>query len=73
MSGRVVNSRVSVTEETRKRLRDFANGMGVTYEEAVIFLLDNVMHPGEDDLLAGRRVRGELGRAENTTSSELDE
>lgn len=32
--------RINVTEETRDRLRDFADGAGITYDDAINFLLD---------------------------------
>lgn len=55
--GRMVNSRISVTEETRDRIKDFANGVGGTYDSALNFLLDYIQESSEDALLAGRRLR----------------
>lgn len=58
----MVNSRVSVTEETRDELKDFANGLGATYDETIKFLLDMIRAGDEDNLLAGRRLRSELDK-----------
>lgn len=57
---RNVTSRVSVTEETRDRLKDFASGLGETYEVAINFLLDGVSEPGESPIAAGYRLREQI-------------
>ena len=52
----MTTSRVSVTEETRDRLREFCKGLGVEYDEAVNFLLDRIIAQ-RDPLIAGRELR----------------
>ena len=56
MNNPELNHRIPVTEATRDRLRDFSFGAGVTYDEAVNFLLD-AYGKGRDDLTAGREDR----------------
>jgi len=54
---RAVSSRVSVTEETRDRLKDFVSGIGETYEVAINFLLDEISEQDESAIGAGFRLR----------------
>lgn len=63
MSGRMVNSRVSVTEETRDELKDFANGLGVTYDEAIKLLLGMVRQGNEELIVSGRRLRTSIKKS----------
>lgn len=58
--GRMVESRISVTKDTRNRFREFANGLGVEYDEAINFVLDYLAEDSEDALLLGRRLRDKL-------------
>ena len=60
MSGRVTNSRISATEETKRRLRDFTNGLGGEYDDAINYLLDLASKKDEAALLAGIRLRDEF-------------
>lgn len=59
--GRVMNSRISATEDTRDRLRDFANGLGATYEGALIFLMDKLIGD-KNPLYGGSDYRDEFNR-----------
>lgn len=71
MGGRMVNSRIPVTEETRDELREFVNGLGTTYDDAILFLLDTVKKEGEDALLAGHRLRKEFAVQRKQIGSDL--
>lgn len=62
MGGRVVNSRISVTEETRDIMREFANGSAKTYEDVMMLFFSKFIEPGEDPYMAGRRWREEIER-----------
>lgn len=52
--------RIAVTPTTFENVKDFTNGLSVTYDEALDFLLRSVMQPDEDALMAGRRLRSEF-------------
>ena len=55
--GRMMNGRVAVKITTLDRIRDLANGMNVTHDEAINLALDNFIPQGEDPLLFGRKLR----------------
>lgn len=57
----MTTARVSVKVTTRDRLREFANGLGVEYDEAVNFLLDAMINQ-KDPLLGGRELRERFKR-----------
>lgn len=67
----LANARIAVTRTTHQRLRDFSHGLGVSQDDAISFLLDLVMKPPEDELLAGRRLRKKLAVAETAESDEV--
>jgi hypothetical protein len=49
--------RIPVTGETMDRLRDFAAGLGSTYDEAIQVLLAVAKEPDEHEFVAGKRLR----------------
>lgn len=49
--------RVPLTPTTYERLRTFSRGLDASYDETINLLLDLVIQPGEDPLLAGKRKR----------------
>lgn len=55
---RRVNKRIPVADDTLQRLRDFADGLGSTYDEAINFLIDLAADEDENPKLAGHRLRG---------------
>lgn len=55
-----MNSRIPVTDETHILLRDFARGLGVNMNEAVIFLLSKQFEPGENPIIVGDSLRNEF-------------
>lgn len=55
----LATSRVPVTPTVHNRLREFRNGLNVSYSEAIALLLDLVLTEQEDDYMAGRRLRVE--------------
>jgi len=58
MSGTRVNKRIPVTDDTLNRLRDFSNGLGTTYDDAINFLIDQISDDGETAKRTGHRLRG---------------
>lgn len=58
MGERRLNKRIPVYDDTQTRLRDFAYGAGATYDEVINFLLSAIQKAGEDDMDAGKRLRG---------------
>lgn len=50
-------SRVSVTPTAHEELKDFKNGLGADFSEAILFLLEQVKHPNESSISAGKRLR----------------
>jgi len=54
--------RIAVTPTTFENVKDFTNGLSVTYDEALEFLLRSVMKPGEDAIMTGRRLRDTFNR-----------
>lgn len=55
---RRVNKRIPVADDTLHRLRDFADGLGTTYDDAINFLIDMATDEDENPKLAGHRLRG---------------
>ena len=55
---RRVNKRIPVADDTIHRLRDFADGLGATYDDAINFLIDMATDEDENPKLAGHRLRG---------------
>jgi hypothetical protein len=58
--GRKMEVRIAVTPETKERIRLFAEGMGVTYDAAMSFLLDCAIQGDETEMQAGHRLRVKL-------------
>lgn len=52
-----VTDRVPCTPETKVKLRDFSNGLGLTYDEALNFMMREFMQGDEAQMLAGFRLR----------------
>lgn len=59
------SKRIPVTPTAWEAIKDFCSGMGVNYSEGLMFLLEQVTEPGEDAMLAGRRLRIKLNNAKN--------
>lgn len=59
--------RIKVREQTAKDLKDFANGLHCSADEAINFLLSYVCEEGEMTILAGLRLREQLQFLTNTT------
>ena len=55
----MMTRRIAVTPETQELVREFSKGLNSTQDEAIQFLLEQLMKPGEDPLLAGHRLRSE--------------
>lgn len=54
--------RIPLTPDTRDRIKDFKHGFGGRYDDALEYLLDLVVHPGESDYEAGKRIRAQRKR-----------
>lgn len=52
-----MTSRIPCTPETQKSVKDFANGLGMTYDDALRFMLNNLLEAHEEPLIAGYRLR----------------
>ena len=57
-----MTDRIPCTPDTKIRVRQFKKGLGITYDDAVNFLLDNLVKPNEDELEAGIRLRDKVPR-----------
>jgi hypothetical protein len=51
--------RITVTPRIHAMMRDFVRGLDAEYSEGIEFLLSRIIQPGEDPILAGRRLRDE--------------
>lgn len=69
-----MNSRISVTEETRDKFRDFVHGLGMQYDEAIRFMMDTLSDGEMNPLLAGGKLRtsAEEWRNEKTPHEGVD-
>lgn len=61
-------TQVQIRPDTKQRLRAARDGAGITYDELLNILLDTFKMEGEDDLLAGYRIR--KGREEETPGNQ---
>lgn len=52
--------RIPLTDETMEQLRDFAAGLGSTYDEAIQVLLAIAKEPDEHEFVAGKRLRDRI-------------
>ena len=52
-----VTKRIPLTPTANQRIKDFADGLGERYAEAIELLLDMVEQEHESDFEAGRRLR----------------
>lgn len=52
---RKVISRIPVEPELLNRLRRFSQGAGVTYNELLTAMLDDLIRASEDEVIAGHR------------------
>jgi hypothetical protein len=59
----IASKRIALTPTTFDQLRDFSRGLGMQYDDAIQVLLGMAAHPGEDMLIAGRRLRSGLRSA----------
>jgi hypothetical protein len=56
--GRKMTKRIPLTDITQADMRDFAQGLGVTYDEAIQFLLSRIVDRRSEDLMImGRLLR----------------
>lgn len=56
----VASKHFAITPSMFDRFREFSRGLGGTYDDAIAILLDAALQPGEDALLAGKRLRDQL-------------
>jgi hypothetical protein len=56
----IATKRIALTPTHFDQIRDFSRGLGATYDEAIELLLSLAKQPGEDELIAGRRLRDKL-------------
>lgn len=54
-----MTARISLTPEARDRLKDIADGMGLTYDALFRFLMDRLVPPGTEDMIYGYQMREE--------------
>lgn len=52
-----VTKRIPLTPTANQRIKDFADGLGERYAEAIELLLDLAKEENESDFDAGRRLR----------------
>jgi hypothetical protein len=55
-----MTSRIPCTPEVQHFMKEYANGLGVTYDEALRFLVRDIHDTGKDPLIAGREQRDAL-------------
>jgi hypothetical protein len=55
-----MTSRIPCTPEVQHFMKEYANGLGVTYDEALRFLVRDIHDTGKDPLIAGRAQRDAL-------------
>lgn len=53
-------NRIAVTPHTHECLKDFKNGLDVSFDEAIMLLLKLTTNADEDFYTAGRRLRKEI-------------
>jgi len=61
---------IHVRKSTKLRFLDFANAMRMTHDEALSFIIDSMLHPGEDAMLAGRRIRMQIEEEQRESEAE---
>lgn len=54
---------ITIDSEVQRKVREFADGLGLTYDNTLLLLLEAVMHDGETPLQAGQRVRSAMFRS----------
>lgn len=62
--GRMMNGRVAVRQSTLDRIRDLANGMRITQDEAINMALDRFIPQDEDAYQFGKRLLEEQRKGE---------
>lgn len=68
-----MNSRIPVSDETHAIVRDFARGLGVNMNEAVLFLLHIHVSAGDDPMAIGKGLRKEYaGKADDLKKLESE-
>ena len=55
-----MTNRIPCTPEMQRFLKEYANGLGVTYDEALRFLMRDIIDTGRDPLIVGRERRNVL-------------
>ena len=55
-----MNSRIPVNEAVHAMLREYAKGLGVNMNDALLYLLTDKLEVGDDPLLKGHAERDEL-------------
>lgn len=53
---------IKIELTTQRRLREFVQGIGGTYDSVLNFLLDKLKADDEPDVITGARLRDELKR-----------
>lgn len=60
--GNLASYRIPITSETLQKLKDFSYGMATTYDGAIAELLKLAMQQGDDEYMAGKRLREDKKR-----------
>lgn len=59
-NGRKMTKKFAVDEEAFERIKEFKDGLGANYAEAIKLLLDIALEDGESEFSAGHRLRAKL-------------
>ena len=51
---------IKIKPETQEKLRDFAHGLGTTYDHALTYMLSKLLEADENAMLAGMRMRDDF-------------
>ncbi len=54
------SSRLPLTPKSHERMKEFRNGLGGSFDEAIEVLLDSALKSGEDEYSAGKRLKSRL-------------
>lgn len=60
MSDERANSRLPITPANHERMKEFKNGLGSDFDQAIRLLLSLAVKPGEDEYSAGKRLKSTL-------------
>lgn len=60
MSDEKASGRLPITPTNHERIKEFRNGLGSDFDQAVELLLSLALKPGEDEYSAGKRLKPQL-------------